>query len=229
MNNNSICIIPARQGSKRIPKKNIIKFFNKPLIAHVIENARKSNCFQKIYVSTDSHKIRKISEKYGAIVPFLRSKKLSDDKTVVSEVIKDFLKKIKIKKKLTLVTVIYPTSVFVDKKLIKKAISKISKNINFVSTIKKFPHPIQRAFILKDKKIKPINKSTFMMRTQDLKTTFYDAGQIYVFKAKNFLNNENSFNSNTSFIELDEFKSVDIDNIEDLKKAKKIFKLKKFF
>ena len=89
MNNNSICIIPARQGSKRIPKK-YNKIFNKPLIAHVIENVRKSNCFQKIYVSTDSHKIRKISEKYGAIVPFLRSKKLSDDKTVVSEVIKDF-------------------------------------------------------------------------------------------------------------------------------------------
>ena len=78
-----------------------------------------------------------------------------------------------------------------------------------------------KSFYFKDKKIKPINKSTFMMRTQDLKTTFYDAGQIYVFKAKNFLNNENSFNSNTSFIELDEFKSVDIDNIEDLKNAKK--------
>ena len=79
-----------------------------------------------------------------------------------------------------------------------------------------------------NKKIQPINKTSFMKRTQDLKESFYDAGQIYVFKIKNFLNNENSFNSNTSLIELDELESIDIDNISDLRNAKKIFKLKKF-
>ncbi len=224
----SICIIPARYGSKRIPKKNIIKFFGKPLIAHVIQNAFKSDCFQKIYVSTDSNKIKKICKKYGAEVPFLRSKKLSNDKAVVSDVIKDFIKKIDLPKDIKLVTVIYPTAIFVNKKLIKKAINNISKKINFVFAVKKFPHPIQRAFILKNKKIKLINKINFKARTQDLKETFYDAGQIYVFKIKNFLNNENSFNSNTCLIKIDELDSIDIDDFDDLKNAKKIFKLKKF-
>jgi len=223
----SICIIPARYGSKRIPKKNIINFFGKPIIAHVIENAKKSNCFQKIFVSTDSLKIKKISEKYGASVPFLRSKRLSDDKTIVTNVIKDFLKKVKINKNVKLITVIYPTAVFVDKALIRKAIKKINKNINFVSTVKKFPHPIQRAFVLKKNKIKPLNKVKFMKRTQDLDKSFYDAGQIYVYKIKNLLNGENAFNSNTDLVELDVLESIDIDSMKDLKNAKKIFKFKK--
>ena len=223
----SICIIPARYGSKRVPRKNIINFFGKPLIAHVIQNAIKSNCFQKIYVSTDSNKIKKISEKFGAVVPYLRSKKLSDDKAIVTDVIRDFLKKVNIDKNIRLITVIYPTAIFVNKKLIKRSIRKISKNINFVSTVKKFPHPIQRAFVLKNKKIQPISKTNFKKRTQDLKDTFFDAGQIYVFKIKNFLNNENSFNSNTILIELNELESVDIDNLSDLRNAKKLFKLNK--
>ena len=125
-----------------------------------------------------------------------------------------------INKNIKLITVIYPTAIFVNKKLIKKSIRKISKNINFVSTVKKFPHPIQRAFVLKNKKIRPISKTNFKKRTQDLKDTFFDAGQIYVFKIKNFLNNENSFNSNTVLIELNELESVDIDNFSDLKMQK---------
>ena len=224
----SICIIPARYGSKRVPRKNIINFFGKPLIGHVIQNAIKSNCFQKIYVSTDSIKIKKISEKFGAVVPYIRSKKLSNDKAVVNDVIRDFLKKVNINKNIKLITVIYPTAIFVNKKLISKSISKISKNVNFVSTVKKFPHPIQRAFVLKNKKIRPISKTNFKKRTQDFKDTFFDAGQIYVFKIKNFFNNENSFNSNTVLIELNALESVDIDNFSDFKNAKKLFKLNKF-
>ena len=77
--NNCIAIITARGGSKRIKNKNILNFFGKPMIAYSIEAAKKTKLFDQIYVSTDSLKIKKISEKFGAIVPFLREKKLSDD------------------------------------------------------------------------------------------------------------------------------------------------------
>ena len=82
-----ICIIPARKGSKRIKNKNIINFFGKPLISYSIENALKSNIFEKVIVSTDSKKISNISKKYGADVPFLRPKSLSGNNIIVKDVL----------------------------------------------------------------------------------------------------------------------------------------------
>ena len=87
----SICLIPARGGSKRIKNKNIKKFFGKPLLSRVIKILRKSNIFDDIFVSTDSIKIKKIAEKSGAVVPYLRSKKLSDDNAIIKDVINDFI------------------------------------------------------------------------------------------------------------------------------------------
>ena len=89
MMNETICIIPARGKSKRIPNKNIKKFLNKPLVSHVIDEAKKSNCFSNIFVTTDSSKIKKIAEKSGAKVPFIRSKKLSSDNASTQDVICD--------------------------------------------------------------------------------------------------------------------------------------------
>ena len=94
MKKKTICIIPARIGSKRIPFKNIKKINNVHLIGHVIKNLKSSLMFEDIFVSTDSKKIKTISEKYGAKVPFLRNKKLSNDKTPVIQVIEDAVKKI---------------------------------------------------------------------------------------------------------------------------------------
>ena len=92
MKNKPICIIAAREGSKRIKNKNIINFFGKPLISYPIRVAIQSKLFEKVVVSTDSPKIAKIAKKYGAETPFLRKKKLSDDKTGLKEVIKDTIK-----------------------------------------------------------------------------------------------------------------------------------------
>ena len=110
-----ICIIPARIGSKRIKHKNIKNFLGKPIISWVISSAKKSKCFSEVFVSTDSTKIKKISEKFGAEVPFLRSKKLSDDKTGTGEVAKDFiLKIIQMGYKFKNVCLIYPTAICTD-------------------------------------------------------------------------------------------------------------------
>ena len=90
----TICIIPARSGSKRIKNKNIKRFGGKPIISYAIRLAITSGLFKRIVVSTDSNRIAKIAKKYGAEVPFLRSKKLADDFTTLPEVLIDCIKKI---------------------------------------------------------------------------------------------------------------------------------------
>ena len=90
----TICIIPARSGSKRLKNKNIKKFNGKPIISYAIKLAKSSGLFSRVVVSTDSKKISNIAKSYGAEVPFLRSKKLSDDFTTTAEVLIDCIKKI---------------------------------------------------------------------------------------------------------------------------------------
>ena len=115
MKKNAICIIPARSGSKRIPLKNIKKINNVHLIGHVIKNLKSSSIFKDIFVSTDSNKIKNISKKYGAKVPFLRGKKYSNDKTTVIQVIEDALRRINLDYQFDYVCYIFPTSIFVRK------------------------------------------------------------------------------------------------------------------
>ena len=144
-----IAIIPARSGSKRIKNKNIKKFINEPIIAKTIKIVRKFNKFDKIYVSTNSNKIKKIAENCGAIVPFLRNKKLSGDKVITHDVIVDLLKKISLENVET-VTCLYPTSVFIEKKHIIEARKILKKNKQkYVFSATKYEHPIQRAFSIK--------------------------------------------------------------------------------
>ena len=83
----NLAIIPARVGSKRIKKKNIISFFNQPIISYSIKKCINSKLFEKVIVSTDSIEIKEIAEKFGACVPFLRPKKISNDQTVIREVV----------------------------------------------------------------------------------------------------------------------------------------------
>ena len=151
----SICFIPARGGSKRVKNKNIKKFLGKPLLERVIKTAKKSNLFDKIYVSTDSILIKKLAIKCGAFVPYIRSKELSNDSANLKSVVDDFLNKVILSQKTHKMNlfVLYPTSIFVDKKLIMKC-NKMLKKTEYVTTIKKFPHPIQRALKYYKKKFK---------------------------------------------------------------------------
>ena len=127
---NCIAIITARAGSKRIKNKNILNFFGKPMIAYSIEAAKKTKLFDQIYVSTDSLKIKKISEKFGAIVPFLREKKLSDDFTGTQKVIRSFINKIThINKNFIYVCCIYPTAPLIKHESIISGYKEIVKNI----------------------------------------------------------------------------------------------------
>ena len=121
-----ICIIPARGGSKRIKNKNIINFFGKPMIAHAIIAAKKSNLFSSIVVSTDSQKILKVAINYGAECPYLRNKKLSDDKTSTKDVLIDSIKKLQ-SNDIDYHYLIYPNAPLISSKDLIKAFNLIKK------------------------------------------------------------------------------------------------------
>jgi pseudaminic acid cytidylyltransferase len=226
---NNICLIPARGGSKRVKNKNIKKFLGKPFLERVINTAKKSYLFNEIYVSTDSLKVKKLAIKSGAKVPYIRSKELSNDTAIIKSVIDDFLDKIilnkkKYKKYNINLFILYPTSIFVDKKLLVKC-EQILKKTEYVTTLKKFPHPIQRALTYNKNKLKPINLNHKLMRTQDLEEYYYNAGQIDCIKIDAWLKKKMFHKMNAKFILLNEFDSIDIDTPNDLKLAYKIFTL----
>ena len=223
----AICIIPAKKISKRIPKKNIRKFMGRPMIANVILNILKSKCFDQIFVSTNSIEIKKISERYGAKVPFMRSNKLSNSRTGTIDVLIDSINKLKKIYKFETVCCVYPTSIFATPKIIKKAMSIIkTKSIKFVFSAKKYEHPVQRAFIIKKNKIKAVNQNNFFKRTQDFEDQYFDAGQFYIANFRNFLLKKNQFDLPSKAIIFNRFSSIDIDNFDDLKDAEKIVNLK---
>ena len=146
-----ICIIPARSGSKRIKDKNIINFYNKPLISYSIKKAISSKLFNKVIVSTDSKKIKRISEKFGAKVPFIRSKKLSNNKTGTMEVLIDAIKKTNsVNEKFC--CLFYPTSPLIKAIDLNKAfnILKSKKNADGIFTIAEYNSHPMRSLILKN-------------------------------------------------------------------------------
>ena len=220
-----ICLIPARKGSKRVKKKNIVLFFGKPLISWAIKLAKKSKIFDEIIVSTDDPKIAKIAKNFGAKVPFLRPKILSNDYATDNDVIRYFLKNYK--KKIDILCYLYPTSVIINTSVLKKCNNFISKLKNFTKliTVCKFPHPVQRS--LKKRKngnFVYLNSKFKLKRTQDLETYYYDAGQCYWFNLKK-LKKINDFNkSDIKGIELNEIEFQDINTKNDINLAKIKFK-----
>ena len=225
-----ICIIPARGGSKRIRKKNIKNFCGKPIIAYSIEAAIKSKCFDRIIVSTEDKEIAKVALKYSAEVPFFRPTRLAGDATPILLVTNHTIKQmIKIGQKPDLVCIIIATSPLLDYKNIQKSLKILLKyNKQFVFTATSFPHPIQRAFILdKNKNIFKMFSQSANINTQKLKETYHDAGQLYWGKAEAYLKKIEPFSKNSRPLILDRSDVVDINTIEDWKKAEITYKVKK--
>lgn len=228
--NKPIAIIPARSGSKRIKNKNLRLFNNKPMIHWTIKKLVNSNLFSQVIVSTDSKKIAMISKKCGADVPYIRSKKLSDDFTTTQAVIEDAIYRLKINSKIdNYIFCVYPCSPLLDIADLIKAIKLIKKNdCEFVVPISEYSHPIQRAFKLKNKRIKFNKISNYIKRTQDHEKYFHDAGQFYLGKTRSWLKRKNIFKY-CQCIEIPNWRAVDIDNENDWIKSELIFKsLKKF-
>jgi pseudaminic acid cytidylyltransferase len=221
-----ICIIPARGGSKRIKNKNIINFFGKPLIYYSIKAAKKSKIFSRIIVSTDSKKIMNIAIKYGAEVPFLRSKELSDDKTSSKDVLIDTINKIN-SKNVDYHCLMYPTAPLIKSEDIKSAFKKLlNKKADGLMTISKYMNHPLRSLILKNDYLKFKWKKYKKKNSQDLEELYHDCGNFYFFKTKKILMKKIFYPKKMIPYFLKLHHSVDIDNYDDLNLAKILFRNK---
>ena len=150
----NIAIIPARGGSKRIPRKNIKPFMGKPIIAYSIEAALQSGLFDEVMVSTDDEEIAEIACKYGAQVPFMRSAEMSNDYAGTDDVILEVLRKYKEQgRKFETVCCIYSTAPFVTPERLREAYGKMNSEIDSVFTCVAYSYPIQRSLHIVDGKI----------------------------------------------------------------------------
>ena len=177
----NLVIIPARGGSKRIPRKNITPFHGKPLISYSIDIAKKSGLFKEIMVSTDDQEIATISREYGANVPFYRSSKNSDHFASLADVVKEVISSYqKMGKSFQYVCCILPTAPLITLNNLKKGYDLLlTDRYNSVRPIVRFSYPIQRAFSLKNGMVEFIHPENAKKRSQDLDPTFHDAGQFY--------------------------------------------------
>jgi pseudaminic acid cytidylyltransferase len=224
-----LAIIPARGGSKRIPRKNIKIFKGKPMIAWPIETAIKSNLFDEIMVSTEDAEIAIISKEFGAQVPFFRSICNSGDDSGTEEVIFEVLNQYRLLgKNFDYVCCIYPTTPLITKeRLLESKAKLIDGNFDTVLPLLRYGHPVQRSIKNQLGKARFVWPKFVDYRTQDLEIYFHDSGQFYWIRVDSFLEKKELFTDNTGFIELTEFESQDIDNQEDWEMA--ILKHDRFF
>jgi len=220
----NLCVIPARGGSKRIPKKNIKTFCGKPLMAYSIETAKNSNLFDKIVVSTDSEEIAKVAENYGAEILY-RPKELADDYTGTGDVFNHAIDILNKNGKYKYACMIYPTAPFLRVEYLKEGYEKLKNSDACASFgVTNFEYPIQRAFKITEGRCEMFDKSNFYKRSQDLEEAFHDAGQFY-WKKIGCKSNDVFFGKNTIPIIIPRYLVQDIDTMEDFKRAELMFKI----
>ena len=218
----TIAIIPARGGSKRIPRKNIKDFCGKPIIAYSIEAAKASGLFDRIIVSTDDEEIAEVAKKYGAEIPFMRPKELADDFTGTNAVVRHALEWFVEKKTpADYACCIYATAPFIQVEYLKEGYEKlISSGKNYVFTVTSFDFPIQRALRLNNNgEVEPFFPEHMLSRSQDLEEAYHDAGQFYWGKAEAYIQGLRSFSAASLPLILPRYLVQDIDSVEDWQKA----------
>ena len=220
-----LCIIPARGGSKRIPKKNIRTFCGKPIIEWVIEAAKKSRCFNKtgnfIVVSTDDQEIAEISHNAGAIV-FWRSPENASDTAVLSDVIHEVLKNYR-KNPFKYLCCLLPTAALVNAAEIQTTLKILKNNpdVDQVLPVVKFGYPIQRA-LRRDEgyKVSLMQPEHMNSLSQNLEPAYHDAGQFYWMRTHAFMREQTILLKYALGYELPETEVQDIDHEEDWRLAK---------
>ena len=224
----NICVIPARGGSKRIPRKNIKEFNGKPIIAYSIEAALKSNCFSQVIVSTDDDEISEVAKKYGALVPFVRPDELSNDYAGTIPVIKHAIEWMEDNNNyIENVCCLYATAPFIQSKIISKAYQQLQdSNSDYCFSVTSFAFPIQRAIkIVEGDKVDMFYPEYFNTRSQDLEEACHDAGQFYWGKAQAFKDGLPLFSEVATPYVLPRYLVQDIDTMEDWIRAEAMHKV----
>ncbi|MEM6298313.1 MAG: pseudaminic acid cytidylyltransferase [Bacteroidota bacterium] len=218
MEQKRLAIIPARGGSKRIPRKNIKAFLGKPILAYSIEAALESELFDTVMVSTDDPEIAEVGKKYGASVPFLRSAENANDTAGTAEALLEVIERYAEQGE-TFVEgcCLYATAPFITPEKLRFAYQKMQEDsFDSVFTATRFPSPIQRALRQTDAgKIEMIWPENRPKRSQDLEPTYHDAGQFYWFKSEALQREKRLFMSNSGMLEVPTTEVQDIDEPED--------------
>lgn len=222
-----LAIIAARGGSKRIPRKNIRDFLGSPIIKYSIDAALQAGLFDEIMVSTDDDEIANLSCQYGASVPFLRSKKNSDDNATTADVIMEVITEYKRRgREFEYCCCIYPTAPFVTAYKLNIAYQKLlATGAHSVVPVVKYSFPIFRSMKIENEVLTMAWPEYSAVRSQDLPDAYHDSGQFYFLITKNFLSTSNIFSDFTVPYLLPEAEVQDIDNEEDWKLAEMKYKL----
>ena len=218
-----LCVIPARGGSKRIPRKNIREFCGKPMIAWSIKAAQASGCFDQIIVSTDDAAIAEVARKLGAEVPFMRPVKLADDFAGTTPVIAHAVQWHQDHgQELTAVCCLYATAPFVEPVDIKRGLDLLDQTAvdRFVFTATDYGSPIQRALRidLASGIAQMRQPEQFSESSQDIEPAFHDAGQFYWGRPQAWLHSENLFEGSKPLL-LPRWRVQDIDTEDDWTRA----------
>ncbi len=220
-----IAIIPARDNSKRIKNKNLLKINSKPILEINYNNLKKTKIFDKIILSSESNRIQKLSKKIGFDLVINRPKNLSKDDTSTASVISHAIKFLEDKIDFTHVCCIYPMAILIGKNDLLKAKQIIKKKNEIVFPALKYSHPIQRAFkINKNSSIKyNISHKLLSRKTQSFSEYFHDAGQFYLgrnYAWKNFKDIKKRC------FKIKNDKAIDVDNYDDFEILKAIYNFK---
>lgn len=224
-----IAIIPARGGSKRIPKKNIKEFCGKPILAYSIEAALNSKLFDEVMVSTDDAEIAEIAKQYCASVPFLRSAETANDFAILKDVLNEVLAKYKeLEKSFDEVCCILPTAPLVETADIIKSheILEREKCVSVVPVVK-YSYTIFRSLKIENGRLAMNWPENFPKRSQDLPDAYHDAGLFYWYNKKYFEEKIAGFGENACPYILEEEKVQDIDTLDDWKIAEMKYKMLK--
>lgn len=221
----NICIIPARGGSKRIPRKNVRDFLGKPIIAYSIEAALKSGLFEEVMVSTEDAEIAAIAKQYGASVPFMRSADTANDFAGTDDVIKEVLREYKKQgREFEVVCCIYATAPFVTVENLKKAYEQIGDTYDAAFSIVRYSYPVQRALCVRNGFTGMREPQYYDARSQDLEPVFHDAGQFYFMQIKD-IETLDFWTDHTYGLELSELMVQDLDTETDWQLAEMKYQL----
>ena len=213
-----LCIIPARGGSKRIPRKNIKEFCGQAMIGYSIEAAITSQCFDKVIVSTDDQEIVEVAKSFGAEVPFIRPDELANDHAATTPVVKHAIEWFDEQgQSPTDVCCLYATAPFIQSQTISKAFQQLQESeADYCFSVTSFAFPIQRSIrITQDDKVDMFYPENFNVRSQDLEEAYHDAGQFYWGKAQAFKDELPIFSETASPYILQRYLVQDIDTTED--------------
>lgn len=220
----NLCIIPARGGSKRIPRKNIKPFMGKPIIAYSIEAALKSGLFDEVMVSTDDEEIAEIAKQYGASVPFLRSEKTANDYATLADVLQEVLECYSERgRKFDNMCCILATCPLLKSESISDAYSMlVQSDFTTICPMVTYSYPILRSFSIDEKGEMTMNWPEYAKtRSQDLKPAYHDSGTFYWHKIEPWLEG----NRRRGGIVISEELVQDIDTEQDWKIAEMKYRI----